>query len=357
MFVGTCNEEIAQSIISVLRSCREADISKPIARMLPLALGLLYLGKQEMATSIIEESLTLHKEIKHYCAMSVMSLAFAGTGNVNMVHRLFRISSHNNGTYRGPTVIGIALIAMGEEIGAEMAVRFLEQLLQYGDYTVRRAVPLALALLSISNPKVYIMDTLSRLSHDSDIFVSMASIISMGLIGAGTNNSRIAQILRDLSNHPDDNHLFCVRIAQGLVHLGKGLLTLDPWHSDRFLSSPVALAGIVTVLHTCLNMQSTILEEYPYMLYTLVLAMQPRMLLTVDEDLKPLPVPVRVGQAVDVVGQPGQPRTISGFRTHKTPIVLAAGERAELATEKYIPLAPVLEGFVILRKNPDYCED
>lgn len=46
VFVGTCNEEIAQSIISVLRSCTEADISKPIARMLPLALGLLYLGKQ-----------------------------------------------------------------------------------------------------------------------------------------------------------------------------------------------------------------------------------------------------------------------------------------------------------------------
>jgi len=29
-----------------------------------------------------------------------------------------------------------------------------------------------------------------------------------------------------------------VRIAQGLVHLGKGLLTLNPYHSDRFLLSP-----------------------------------------------------------------------------------------------------------------------
>lgn len=93
------------------------------------------------------------------------------------------------------------------------------------------------------------------------------------------------------------------------------MLTLDPCHSDRFLSSPVALAGIVTVLHTCLNMQSTILGEYPYMLYTLVLAMQPRMLLTVDEDLKSLPVPVCVGQAVDVAGQAGQPRTMASEHT------------------------------------------
>ena len=57
--------------------------------------------------------------------------------------------------------------------------------------------------------------------------------------------------------------------------------------------------------------------------------------MTVDEDLKPLSVPVRVGQAVDVVGQAGRPKTITGFQTHSTPVLLAAGDRAELATEKY----------------------
>lgn len=29
-----------------------------------------------------------------------------------------------------------------------------------------------------------------------------------------------------------------VRIAQGLAHMGKGLLTLNPYHSDRILLSP-----------------------------------------------------------------------------------------------------------------------
>jgi 26S proteasome regulatory subunit N1 len=61
---------------------------------------------------------------------------------------------------------------------------------------------------------------------------------------------------------------------------------------------------------------------------------QPRMLITLDENLKPLPVPVRVGQAVDVVGQAGRPKTITGFQTHTTPVILATGDRAELATEK-----------------------
>ena len=56
--------------------------------------------------------------------------------------------------------------------------------------------------------------------------------------------------------------------------------------------------------------------------------------MTVDENLKFLPVPVRVGKAVDIVAQPGHPKAITRFRTHLTPVILAVGDRAELATEK-----------------------
>lgn len=89
-------------------------------------------------------------------------------------------------------------------------------------------------------------------------------------------------------------------------------------------------------------------------MYTLVPAMQPRMLVTFDEELNQLQVPVRVGMAVDVVGQAGKPKTITGFQTHTTPVLLTMGERAELATEEYLPLTPIMEGFVILKKNPNY---
>uniref|UniRef100_A0A0E0E5Y6 26S proteasome non-ATPase regulatory subunit 2 homolog n=1 Tax=Oryza meridionalis TaxID=40149 RepID=A0A0E0E5Y6_9ORYZ len=362
VFVGSCNEEVAQTIICVLMERSEPELAEPIIRLLPVALGLLYLGKQESVEATAEVSKTFDEKIRNYCDVTLMSLAYAGTGNVLKVQKLLGICSEHlekGETHQGPAVLGISLIAMAEELGVEMAVRSLERLLQYGEQNIRRAVPLALGLLCISNPKVNVMDTMSRLSHDADAEVSMAAIISLGLIGAGTNNARIAGMLRNLSSYyyKEAGHLFCVRIAQGLVHLGKGLLTLSPYHSDRFLLSPIALAGLVTVLHACLDMKSIILGKYHYMLYILALAMQPRMLLTVDEDLKPLSVPVRVGQAVDVVGQAGRPKTITGFQTHSTPVLLAAGERAELATEKYLPLTPVLEGFVILRKNPEYHED
>ncbi|VAI79079.1 unnamed protein product [Triticum turgidum subsp. durum] len=377
VFVGSCNEEIAESIISVLKN-HSKELTEPIIHLLPVALGLLYLGKQAYAfflfislilTTLYQEmvvataakvSETLEEPLKKYCGLTLTSLAYAGTGNVLKVQELLCSCSDKlvkGGSDQGPAVLGIALIAMAEGLGAEMAVRSLEQLLQYGDCSIRRAVPLALGMLCISNPKAVVVDTLNRLSHDADGAVSMAAIISLGLIGAGTNNARIAGLLRKLSSQQYGGYLYCVRIAQGLVHLGKGLLTLDPCHSDRLLLSPVALAGLATVLYACLDMQPIIVEKYPYMLYILALAMQPRMLLTVDEDLKPLHVPVRVGQAVDVVGQAGSPRTITGFQTYNTPVVLAAGEQAELATEKYIPLTPVLEGFVILRKNPEHHED
>ncbi|CAL5397923.1 unnamed protein product [Camellia sinensis] len=379
VYVGSCNEEVAQAIIFALMDRSESELGEPLTRLLPLGLGLLYLGKQSVeATS--EVSKTFNEKIRKYYDMTLLSCAYAGTGNVLKVqHLLGQCAQHleKGETHQGPAILGIAMVAMVEELGLEMAIRSLEHLLQYGEQNIRRAVPLALGLLCISNPKVNVMDTLNRLSHDTDTEVAMAGVISLGLIGAGTNNARIAGMLRNLSSYyyKEASLLFCVRIAQGLVHLGKGLLTLAPYHSERFLLSPdeqvstmgdffqsgsfhirtdpligmfllnlkiqprTALAGIVTLLHACLDMKAIILGKYHYVLYFLVLAMQPRMLLTVDENLKPLSVPVRVGQAVDVVGQAGRPKTITGFQTHSTPVLLAAGDRAELATEKYYILS------------------
>lgn len=76
--------------------------------------------------------------------------------------------------------------------------------------------------------------------------------------------------------------------------------------------------------------------------------------MTLDENMEMLPVTVRVGQAVDVVGQAGKPRTISGFQTHLSPVRLGHGDRAELGTEEYLSFASTLEGLVILTKNPGY---
>lgn len=82
------------------------------------------------------------------------------------------------------------------------------------------------------------------------------------------------------------------------LFLSQGLITLHPYHSDRLVLSRVAISGILTVLHAALDMEHTILDTSHYILYCIATAMQPRMLITLDEELNPLPVSVRVGQAV-----------------------------------------------------------
>lgn len=88
--------------------------------------------------------------------------------------------------------------------------------------------------------------------------------------------------------------------------------------------------------------------------------------------MEQISVPVRVGQvmyyiklyldwfliyiifqAVDIVAKAGTPKTIAGIHTHSTPVLLAVGERAELATDQYEQLSPVMEGIILLRKKPE----
>ena len=135
--------------------------------------------------------------------------------------------------------------------------------------------------------------------------------------------------------------------------MGKGLVTLAPSHSDKLLTSTPALASLVIAAFSCLDIKNTLCGQFHYLLYVLACAMKPRMLMTLDEEGNALNTNVRVGEAVETVGQAGRPKTISGFQTHTTPVLLGVGDRAELASDDFIPQSKVLEGFVILTKNPD----
>jgi 26S proteasome regulatory subunit N1 len=122
--------------------------------------------------------------------------------------------------------------------------------MHYGEPVIRRSVPLALGLLCASNPLVNILDILSKYSHDHDSEVAISAIFAMGLVGAGTNNARLAQMLRQLAAYynKEPNCLFMVRISQGLLHMGKGTLTINPFVMNRSLLSPVALSGLFVTL-------------------------------------------------------------------------------------------------------------
>ena len=101
--------------------------------------------------------------------------------------------------HQAMAVLGIALVTLGEDVGTEMSLRTFDHLLQYAELPVKRVVPLAIALMYVSNPDYAIVDQLSRLSHDTDAEVAQGAILALGLVSAGTNNSRVAGLLRSLS--------------------------------------------------------------------------------------------------------------------------------------------------------------
>ena len=109
------------------------------------------------------------------------------------------------------------------------------------------------------------------------------------------------------------------------------------------------------MLHACIDLKSTILDKYHFLLYYLTASMNPRFLVTVDADLKPVDASVRVGQAVETVGQAGRGKTITGFQTHTSPVLLGARDRAEIAGSEWRSAvgASVLEGVVIVEKVPE----
>ncbi|KAJ3999594.1 armadillo-type protein [Lentinula boryana] len=394
VFVGSENGEITGTILQVLMEKAERgdkELEGKWARFLALGLALLYLGQQNGSDATLETLKAIEKPISKTAQVIVEACAFAGTTNVLRVQKMLHEcdehivppkeeekkdsdkekkdveekkdgeekkeeSPKQDDTFQTFAVIAVALISMGEEIGSQMSMRQFNHLMHYGEPNIRKAVPLAIGLVNASNPQLPILETLSKYSHDNDLAVALNAIFAMGLVGAGSNNARLAQMLRQLAGyyHKEADCLFMVRIAQGLVHMGKGTIGVNPFFSDRSIMHKPAVAGLLAVLTAFTDAKGFILDKQHWMLYFLVNAMYPRFMITLDEELNNLPVAVRVGQAVDVVGQAGKPRTISGFQTHTTPVRLGTTERAELATEEFIPYAAALEGFVILKKNPGW---
>ncbi|KAJ4414483.1 proteasome regulatory particle base subunit [Neurospora sp. IMI 360204] len=366
IFVGSSNSEVSEAIVTTLLDEESGSrLNDKWSRFLALGLGLLYFGRQEEVDVILETLKAVEHPMAKPTAVLAEICAWAGTGAVLKIQELLHICNEHiedgeekkgEELLQAYAVLGIGLIAMGEDVGQEMCLRHFGHLMHYGEANIRRAVPLAMGLISPSNPQMKVYDTLSRYSHDNDNEVAINAIFAMGLLGAGTNNARLAQLLRQLASyyHRDQESLFMVRIAQGLLHMGKGTLTVSPFHTDRQVLSNVAAAGLLAVLVAMIDAKQFITSNSHYLLYWIVTAMHPRMLVTLDEDLKPLTVNVRVGQAVDVVGQAGRPKTITGWQTQSTPVLLGYGERAELEDDQYISLSSTLEGLVILRKNPDW---
>ena len=357
VYVSNPSDEALTAVTQPIFNLDDSMLDKGNIEYFPflaLGLGLIYLGLQSKCNVALELLAAIeYPKIAEFFKIAIESCAYAGTGNVLEIQKLLRTCTGESQISHAAAVIGISIIALGEPLGCQMSKRMFEHVLQYGKDYARRMIPLALALTSISHPLPELVDTLHRIGHDTDINVVKNAAIALGLLGAGTNNTRVISTLRALEQfHKNESSvLTLLKISEGLTHLGQGLMTLSPTYGDNLLIHPVALGALLTIAYASISAEELFIKSDPLLMYFVAPAIGPRFLVTLDEELKILPLQVRVGQAVDVVGQAGKPRTISGFQTLETPVILEAGKRAEFVDDTYEPLSPILEGFVIVRKR------
>ena len=242
IFIGSCSEEVSSSIVQALMERGEIDLNSPYTKFLALGLGLLFFGKQDDAMASLEFLKVIEHPIREYIEILLEGCAFACTGNVLKIQKMLHLCSEHrdekeNSEAQTAAVIAIALISFGEDTGTQMCRRVVSHIIQYGEPKLKRMVPLALSLLGVTKPDNIMMDLLQKLSYDSDLTVSVNAIFAMGVVWSGTNNSRLAGSLRTLASfyNRDPHNLFMVRVAQGLSHMGKGLINIQPLHSDKFL--------------------------------------------------------------------------------------------------------------------------
>ena len=102
--------------------------------------------------------------------------AYAGSGNVLKVQKMLHLCAEHKkddkeSLHQIAAVLGVALIAFGEDIGTDMCLRTMNHLLQYGEPIIKKTVPLAIGLLRISFPEVATMDLLTKLAFVFVVFV------------------------------------------------------------------------------------------------------------------------------------------------------------------------------------------
>ncbi|KAJ6536125.1 hypothetical protein B0H19DRAFT_1317704, partial [Mycena capillaripes] len=309
IFVGSENGEITGTILQTLMEKAErndAGLDAKWARFMVLGLGLPYLGKLASTSDTTIETLkAIEHPISKTAQIVVEACAFVGTGNVLKVQAMLHHCDEHidmkekeasdkdkeeekkdepadgatkkeakpdvkpSDTFQSFTVIAVVLIPMGEDVGAEMSLRQFHYLMHYGEPIIRKSVPLAIGLVSISNPQLPILDTLSKYSHDNDLAVAFNVILAMGLVGAITNNARLAQMLRQLAGYyyKEPECLFMVRVAQRLVHMSKSTIVPNPFFSDWSIMNRPAMAGLLATLTVFTDAKHFILNKYHCMMY------------------------------------------------------------------------------------------
>lgn len=159
IFVGSGNGDVTGAILQTMMEREEKQLDEKWTRFMSLGLALLYLGACRMSLSPLpwappadlraaslstgqqdnsDATIETLKAIEHPISKSTQILvdvcSYAGTGNVLKIQALLHHCNDHldtekeNDLHQAIATLGIAVIAMGEDIGADMSLRQFDHL-------------------------------------------------------------------------------------------------------------------------------------------------------------------------------------------------------------------------------------
>jgi 26S proteasome regulatory subunit N1 len=258
---------------------------------------------------------------------------------------------------RGLVVISMAFFSLSDVLTQQCTARVLSHLLECGSAEVRAAVPLAMAVLNISHPSPALTDHLIRLTHDVHAPLAINSVLAIGLTAAGSNNSRsLGGISGFISETYDKTAIQIGRLAQGLVMLGQGTLTLSTTIYNNSVLSERSVVGLILILTQMLEPKFGLCGQLPIWT-TLATCARPKILVTKvvdvnepDGESEDCQIPVKMGQVQGGVIL-GRKTVLSGIQVTHTPVVIGVGNYVQVDDDDYTALSHCLEGTVLVTKK------
>lgn len=313
VFAGSGDLQIISSCNEVYQNVKKDSDFLALAI---LGVALPFLKNPDLRKSASFDELDSHTKLL------ALGLMYVGTGMASIADEILSeaFTGDSDPLLENIGLLASCLIGVGDNIAMDLLERISSSSLLLDSPHLRSFYPFCLSLLYTSNPKPEIIDSLEKSINSGDADIS--SLISLGIVGAGTRSSRILRILdaNYYSFQKDPRSCSALIISQGLVNLGKGLFTLSPLFYEKRVISNRAIISLISTIFFFDN--QNLIIDHPYLVYTLSGAISTKYVTGFEGSCK-------VGKPVNVVGLAGNPNKISAAIIHTLPIVLNTNEKAE----------------------------
>lgn len=312
IFSGSGDENIISSCLEVYNNIRNETLFNNLAI---LGISLVFMKNPHLLDADVYQSADKYIKILSLGLMNI------GSGNPTYVDTILTeaFTGDTDALLESLGLISSCVIGIGDSVSTYLLDRICNSSLMLDSSHLKTVFPLCLAILYPSNPKPEILDVLEKTLTSGDSYYT--SLLSLGIVGAGTKSAKISRILDSNYMHlyKDPKAVENLILAQGLINLGKGLFSLSPLFYEKSLISNRSMVGLLSTLTFYLDYNS--LCDNRFMFYILSNAIVPKYITGYEGSC-------RIGKPVDTVGLIGKPNKISGAVVHSLPIVLNSNEKA-----------------------------